>query len=425
MVKCPSPFFFLSFLSSSHITFKMAFGKLYGQPENGRTLAILVAAKHNDLDLELVNTVPNSAAATAEYLKINPTGKVPAFEGANGFNLSEAIAIAVYITSQNEKTTLLGKTKQDYASILRWLSFANTEVLPKLAAWYRPLLGLDAYNKKTTDEAAKVAVKAVAPLEAHLTANTYLVGERITLADLFSAALLTRAFATVLDKKFRQENPATTRWYTTIVNQEAFKAVFPSPQFAEEVVKYVAPKKEEKPKAAAAAPAAPPAEAPKPKHPLEALGKPTLILDDWKRYFSNEEPRTVAMPWFWQNFKADEYSLWKVNYKYNNELKLTFMANNLIGGFQARLEASRKYLFGAQSVYGSNYDCVVYGAFMVRGQEWEPAFQVGPDWEGYEFVKLDPSNEADRKLVEDMWCQDVPVTTGDKVQEWTDGHVFK
>jgi elongation factor 1-gamma len=62
---------------------------------------------------------------------------------------------------------------------------------------------------------------------------------------------------------------------------------------------------------------------------------------------------------------------------------------------------------------------------MVRGQDWEPAFQVGPDWEGYEFVKLDPSSEADRKLVEDMWCQDVPITNGDKVQEWTDGHVFK
>jgi elongation factor 1-gamma len=59
----------------------------------------LVAAKHNDLDLELVKTEANSTAAfntSAEYLNINPTGKIPAFEGANGFNLSEAIAIAVY-----------------------------------------------------------------------------------------------------------------------------------------------------------------------------------------------------------------------------------------------------------------------------------------------------------------------------------------
>ena len=309
------------------------------------------------------------------------------------------------------------------------MSFANAEVLPKFGAWYRPLMGLDAYNKKNVDDAAKAALKAVAALETHLTANTYLVGERITLADIFAASLLTRPFATVLDKTWREANPATTRWYNTIINQDAFKAVVPSPQFAEETIKYTPPKKEAKPKAAApaaAAPAeAPAAEAPKPKHPLEALGKPTLILDDWKRKFSNEDVRTVAMPWFWEQFKADEYSLWKVNYRYNNELKLTFMANNLIGGFQARLEASRKYLFGAQSVYGENYNCVVYGAFMVRGQEWEPAFTVGPDYEGYEFTKLDPSNEADRKLVEDMWAQDVPVTVDGEVKEWADGHVFK
>ncbi|KAE8144789.1 hypothetical protein BDV25DRAFT_134356 [Aspergillus avenaceus] len=411
----------------------MAFGKLYGQPENGRTIAALVAAKANDVELELVNTEANSAAdfnKSAEYTKLNPLGKIPAFEGANGYTLSEVVAIAVYVTSQNEKTTLLGKTKQDYASILRWLSFSNSELVPRFGAWYRPLLGLDGYNKKSVDEAAKACLKNISVLEKHLTANTYLVGERITLADLFSAALLTRAFATVLDKKFRDEHPAVTRWYKTIVNQPAFKAVVENPVFVEEVIKYTPPKKEEKPKKEAApAPAAEekPAEPEqkKPKHPLEALGKPTLVLDDLKRTYSNEDTRPVALPWFWQNFKADEFSLWKVDYKYDNELKLTFMANNLIGGFHARLEASRRYLFGAQSVYGANYDCVIRGVFLVRGQEFKPAFDVAPDWESYNFEKLDPSKEEDRKYVDDMWAWDVPVVANGKELPWVDGHVFK
>ncbi|KAJ5806033.1 uncharacterized protein N7503_003635 [Penicillium pulvis] len=406
----------------------MSFGKLYGLPENGRTLSILVAAKHNDLDIELVQTQPNASAnASAEYRKVQPLGKIPAFEGANGFNLSEVIAIAIYVTSQNEKTTLLGKTKQDYASIVRWMSFANGEALPRLAAWYRPLMGFEGYNKKVVDEASKAAHNTLAVLENHLTENTYLVGERITLADLFTAALLTRAFATVLDKKYREENVAFTRWYNTIINQAAFKAVFPEPKFAEECIKYTPPKKEEKPKPAPAAAAEEdkPAEAPKAKHPLEALGKPTLVLDEWKRQYSNNDTREVAMPWFWQNFNSEEYSLWKVDYKYNNELKLTFMANNLIGGFQARLEASRKYLFGCQGVYGVNYACVVKGVYMVRGQEWEPAFTVGPDWEGYEYTKLDPTSEADRKYVEDIWAWDAPVVVDGKTLEMADGHVFK
>ena len=51
------------------------------------------------MDLELVNTEADSNATfnrSAEYAKLSPLGKVPAFEGANGFGLSEAIAIAVY-----------------------------------------------------------------------------------------------------------------------------------------------------------------------------------------------------------------------------------------------------------------------------------------------------------------------------------------
>ncbi|KAB8069379.1 hypothetical protein BDV29DRAFT_194944 [Aspergillus leporis] len=412
----------------------MAFGKLYGLPDNPRTIAILVAAKANDVDVELVKTEADSNAEfnkSAEYTKLSPLGKVPAFEGANGYALSEAIAIAVYVTSQNEKTTLLGKTKQDYASILRWLSYANSELLPRFGAWYRPLMGKDPYNKKNVDDAAKAALKNTDVLEKHLTSNTYLVGERVTLADIYTAALLTRAFATVLDKKFRSENPAVSRWYQTIVNQPAFKAVVEKPVLVDEIIKYTAPKKEEKPKkeAAPAAAAAPAAEKPegekKPKHPLEVLGKPTLVLDDWKRTYSNEDTRPTALPWFWQNFNAEEYSLWKVDYKYDNELKLTFMANNLIGGFHARLEASRKYLFGAQSVFGTNYNCAIRGVFMVRGQEFKPAFDVAPDWESYNFEKLDPSKEEDRKHVDDMWAWDAPIFIEGKEYPWVDGHVFK
>lgn len=68
---------------------------------NGRTIAALVAAKANDVELELVQTEANAEAEfnkSAEYTKLSPLGKIPAFEGANGYTLSESIAIAVYGT---------------------------------------------------------------------------------------------------------------------------------------------------------------------------------------------------------------------------------------------------------------------------------------------------------------------------------------
>lgn len=251
------------------------------------------------------------------------------------------------VTSQNEKTTLLGKTKQDYASIVRWMSFTNSEILPNLAAWFRPLIGKDPYNKKNVDDSKAAALKAINVLEQHFYVNTFLVGERITLADLFTASLIARGFEYTLDKEWREANPNVTRWYETVVNQPIWKAVVENPIFVDEAVKYTPPKKEPKPAKAAPA-AAPkaekkpapkeededddkPIEAPKAKHPLEALGKPELILDDWKRKYSNEDTRTVALPWFWEHYKPDEYSLWKVDYKYNDELTMIFMSSNLIG----------------------------------------------------------------------------------------------
>ena len=227
------------------------------------------------------------------------------------------------------------------------MSFANQEVLPHLSGWFAPLLGQVPYNKKNVDDSTKAALKALGVLEQHLLVNTFLVGERITLADLFAAGLVSRGFQYVLDKQWRDENPNLTRWYETVYNQPIYSAVVGKLTFIDEPIKYQPPKKEAAPKKEKeAAPKAAAkskakevddddeeedAPAPKPKHPLEALPKPTLVLDDWKRKYSNEETREVALPWFWENFKPDEYSIWRLEYKYNDELTMIFMTSNLIG----------------------------------------------------------------------------------------------
>jgi elongation factor 1-gamma len=224
------------------------------------------------------------------------------------------------------------------------MSFTNTEVLGPLGGWFRPLVGRDPYNKKSIDDSQKAALKAVHVIEEHLLVNTYLVGERLTLADLFAVGILARGFQYFFDKKWRAENPNTTRWYETVYNQPIYKDVADPFNFIDEAIKNVPPKKEvapkaEKPKKEAPKPKAKEVEddedekpaAPKAKHPIEALGRGEFVLDDWKRKYSNEETREVALPWFWENMKFNEYTLWQVDYKYNDELTQVFMTSNLIG----------------------------------------------------------------------------------------------
>ena len=226
------------------------------------------------------------------------------------------------------------------------MSFANSEVLPTISGWFRPIIGRDPFNKKNVEDSRQGALAALKTLEDHLLVNTYLVGDRLSLADIFCTGLLARGFQYVLDKKWRQENPNVTRWFETIYNQPIYADVAGKPELVETTPPLQPPKKEqapkkEQPKKEAAKPKKKDVEeedededkpAPKPKHPLEALERPTFVLDDWKRKYSNEETREVALPWFWESAKFNEYSLWKVDYKYNDELTQVFMTSNLIGG---------------------------------------------------------------------------------------------
>lgn len=158
---------------------------------------------------------------------------------------------------------------------------------------------------------------------------------------------------------------------------------------------------------------------------MELLGKPTFVLDEWKRKYSNEDTRPVALPWFWEHYNPEEYSIWKVDYKYNDELTLTFMSNNLVGGFFNRLSASTKYVFGCLVVYGENNNNGITGAVLVRGQDHVPAFDVAPDWESYNYKKLDPSNPQEKEFIDDMWAWDKPLIVNGETKEIVDGKVLK
>jgi hypothetical protein len=54
----------------------------------------LAVAKANNLDLDVVET--DTSKPTPEYLKYNKLSKVPTFVGADGYVLSECIAVAIY-----------------------------------------------------------------------------------------------------------------------------------------------------------------------------------------------------------------------------------------------------------------------------------------------------------------------------------------
>ncbi|KAK4045885.1 hypothetical protein OIO90_006669, partial [Microbotryomycetes sp. JL221] len=123
-------------------------------------------------------------------------------------------------------------------------------------------------------------------------------------------------------------------------------------------------------------------------------------LDEWKRQYSNNDT-PVAMKWLEEHYDPQDYSFWKVQYRYNDELTQVFMSSNLITGFHSRLEASRKYVFGSNGVYGTNNNNKIAGVYLIRGSDYKQVFDVAPDYESYEFTPLD--FKADRDFIEGCW----------------------
>jgi len=54
---------------------------------------------------------------------------------------------------------------------------------------------------------------------------------------------------------------------------------------------------------------------------------------------------------------------------------------------------------------------------ILRGQEVEPVVSVAPDWESYDYKKLDLSNDGDKKYFEDSLSWELEVDD----KKWADG----
>jgi len=379
-------------------------------------------------------------------LKKSPLGKIPVLETESGASIFESNAIARYIARLRPDKGLLGATFVENGLVDSWIDFSAHDLELPASLWYYPVLGLTATTPAITAKAKADFGAALKVLNAHLADKTYLVGEKVTLADITVVSALVYPFKFVADPAFRGQFPHVIRWFTTCVNQPQFAAIVGTVVFAEKELtatggaapaagekKEKAPKekapKEEKPK-----------EAPKPKeekkkakkedddeepepdyvqekkaeHPFKLLDKSNpspFIMDEWKKTYSNCEDYHQAMDFFWSKFDPEGWSLFRGDYKYNEECKVLFMTSNLIGGFIQRTEEIRKWLFGTMTIRGVEGESMkVTGHFLIRGDSIQPLIACNDDAECYEWTKLPfPPTEELKKQLYDYWCSEGPL----------------
>merc|ERR1712029_1098489 len=100
------------------------------------------------------------------------------------------------------------------------------------------------------------------------------------------------------------------------------------------------------------------------------------------------------------------FSIWRCDYKYNDELTMVFMSCNLMGGMFQRLEKLRKNAFASMALIGENNNSTISGIWVWKGHEL--AFELSEDWKidysSYEWKKLDADAPETKEMVNQYLC---------------------
>ncbi len=121
------------------------------------------------------------------YLKINPTGKVPAFE-ENGFALWESNAINKYLCGKRPGNALYPADPRVQADIDRWLSWEIAHFNDQLGILaFQTVLKPNVFGQQPDDHLVAWSMHMLRGhadvLERHLDGRNFMVGDDITIAD--------------------------------------------------------------------------------------------------------------------------------------------------------------------------------------------------------------------------------------------------
>jgi glutathione S-transferase len=153
-----------------------------------RDLRVLWALEEFGQEYVVIPTDLGSALSPEASAALGPFRLLPAIEDG-GFVLRESGAILLYLT---DKAGALDDDPRPRAELAQWCFAVLTTVEPWLTALWRqvPAEGEERTKSEEQGRCLRIAEKRLRHLEAALQAQTYLLGEAFTVADILLATVL-------------------------------------------------------------------------------------------------------------------------------------------------------------------------------------------------------------------------------------------
>jgi glutathione S-transferase len=156
-----------------------------------------------------------------DYLRINPTGTVPAIRLDDGRTLAESNAILAYLA---DGTAYLPSDPFERAKVQQWLHFEQERVESVIGSLrYWTMTGkLARRPPELVEMKRKQALRTLEILERELTARSFLADDRYSIADMSVFAYASRAAEAGLSL---EPYPGFRAWIARVRSQPGFLAV--------------------------------------------------------------------------------------------------------------------------------------------------------------------------------------------------------
>jgi glutathione S-transferase len=202
--------------------------KLYSSiGPNPRAVRMFLAEKGVEIPLEAVDLM-GGENRRAPYTAKNPAGQLPCLELDDGRHLAEITAICEYLDEKYPQPPLVGETPEERAETRMWTRRIDLNIVEPLANGFRYAEGLALFKDRirvipqAADDLKALAQERLAWLDGLMDGNTWICGDRFTLADILLFAFLD--FGRAVGQTIDPELPWLPGWFERVSKRPAAEA---------------------------------------------------------------------------------------------------------------------------------------------------------------------------------------------------------
>ena len=200
---------------------------VFGIPLSTFVRTVRMVLEEKGVAYQLESVMPHSD----EINELHPFGKVPAFKH-DDVTLCETVAIGTYIDDVFDGPALVPADTLARAHMHKWISLYNDNGAPAigrgliLQRLLNPMMGNEPDEARIQESIPKVR-KILEVYDGALAGKDWLVGDAISLADLFPIPMFAYIHMTPEGKDLMKGLTNLGRWYDAIAARESFKNTIP------------------------------------------------------------------------------------------------------------------------------------------------------------------------------------------------------